>query len=157
MPSYGRGYTGADVATRRSQRPYVYSDIDIAFRPSPVFIEAGLSGDIVRAYDRNAIKQSVRQIVLTNHYERPWKPFFGCNLRSKLFEPLGGWLEYDITEVIQEQLRRYEPRVEVEEIIITQDPSYNELSVKIDYQIKPITAETTTESLEIQIQMERIR
>jgi|MDTG01.2.fsa_nt_gb uncharacterized protein len=157
MPSYGRGYTGADIATERSQRPYVYSDIDIIFRPSPVFIEAGLSGDIVRAYDRNAIKQSVRQIVLTNHYERPWKPFFGCNLRSKLFEPLGEWLEYDITEIIEEQLRTYEPRIKVEEIIITQDPSYNELSVKIDYQIKPITAETTTESLEIQIQMERIR
>ena len=85
MPLYGRGYTGTNVVAAGSEKEYVYSDFFLAFKPSTMFLEQGLSGDIMRKYDSESVRQSVRQIVLTNNYERPWKPNFGCNIRGSLF------------------------------------------------------------------------
>ena len=130
MPLYGKGYTGTNVVAAESEKEYVYSDFFLAFKPSTMFLEQGLSGDIIKKYDSESVKQSVRQIVLTNKYERPWKPNFGCNVRASLFESMAsGWLQFDLSRRIREQLSRWEPRVSVQDVIIREDPTYNSLSV----------------------------
>ena len=53
----------------------VYADLDLFFRPHPV------TGDISLKYDTDAVKRSVRNIMMTNYYERPFKPGFGSNIR----------------------------------------------------------------------------
>ena len=66
---------GKTVATKD-----IYSDLDIFFRKHPI------TGDVVRKTDTDAIKRSVRNIVLTNKFERPFKPNFGGSIRNLLFE-----------------------------------------------------------------------
>ena len=66
---------GKNVAT-----PNRYKDLDIFFTPHPV------TGDITVKTDTDAVRRSVRNIILTNKYERPFKPNFGGSLRDMLFE-----------------------------------------------------------------------
>ena len=61
-------------------RKNFYTDIDLNITPHPS------SGDLVLKQDKEAVKRSVRNIMLTNNYERPFKPNFGANLRGLLFE-----------------------------------------------------------------------
>ena len=60
-----------------------YTDVDIMFTAHPV------SKDVTTKKDADAVKRSVRNILLTNNYERPFKPNFGANLRGKLFDLQG--------------------------------------------------------------------
>ena len=57
-----------------------YTDIDLNLTPHPS------SKDLTLKYDKDAIKRSLRNIMLTNNYERPFRPNFGANLRGLLFE-----------------------------------------------------------------------
>ena len=66
MGIYGTGYTGTESPVSRSttakERDYSYSDLDFVFQPSPLYRMQGLSGDVVRKFDTEAIKQSVKNI-----------------------------------------------------------------------------------------------
>ena len=160
MPRYGRGFTGSDasvVGSEETKRRYIYSDFDFLFVPSPLFLESGLSGDIVRRFDAEAIKQSVKNIVLTNKYERPWKPNMGSNIRKILFENVGMWDKFDLDSKIREDLSRYEPRVEIDSINISENENTQEVDIEINYMIIPIQPETTSEQITVTIQTQRIR
>ena len=58
---------------------FLYSDLDFNFAKTA-------TNDVARKFDSNAIRQSLRNIVLTNFYERPFRPSLGVNLLSKLFD-----------------------------------------------------------------------
>ena len=162
MGEYGSGYTGTESPISSSsalqERNYIYSDLDFVFNPSPVYTTQGLSGDVVRKYNTEAIKQSVKNIVLTNNYERPWKPLMGCNIRSSLFENFEDrWVRYNIQSKIQEQLEKWEPRVIVEDVLIEFDEDYLQLNIEVVFSIKTIGAFETVENVSVKIQMERLR
>jgi hypothetical protein len=57
-----------------------YSDLDLLFKAHPI------SGDVTVKTDADAVKRAVKNIVLTNYYERPFKPSLGGNIRGLLFE-----------------------------------------------------------------------
>jgi len=86
-----------------------FTDIDINMSLHPE------SNDLVLKYDLNAIKRSLRNILQTNHYERPFKPSFGSNIRAMLFE-----LASNETKVIKrriiDSITKAEPRVIVDDI-----------------------------------------
>ena len=85
----GSGYTGSAVATRDILTPdNLYSDLNFFFKPSPLYTSQGLSGDVLRVYDGDSIRQSLRTIVLTNPFERPFNSNFGAGLRRFLFEQM---------------------------------------------------------------------
>jgi len=160
MPRYGQGYTGSNrsiVGSETPKRRYIYSDIDFIFSPSPLFSERGLSGDILRKYDVESIKQSVKNIILTNRYERPWKPEMGANIRNILFENVGLWERWEVEEAIRENIKRYEPRVTLDSINISENGNTQEVNIEIDYRINPIKPETTTEQITVSVQTQRIR
>ena len=60
--------------------PDVYSDLNLLFTAHPI------TKDVTRLLDADAVKRSVKNIVLTNYYERPFKPAFGGGIRNLLFE-----------------------------------------------------------------------
>tara|TARA_R110000824_G_scaffold287756_1_gene475821 strand:+ start:48 stop:527 length:480 start_codon:yes stop_codon:yes gene_type:complete len=159
MGIYGRGYTGTESPiTRGDDRGYIYSDIDFLFHPSPLYAMQGLSGDIVRKYDVEAIKQSVKNIVLTNKFERPWKPDFGCNIRHQLFENFEDrWVRYDIKSEITKQLKKYEPRVTLRNVLLDFDEDYLELNIEVVFTINAVATVDATEEITVKIQMERLR
>lgn len=105
----------------------LFADLDLSFEAHPI------TGDIVTKKDTDAIKRAVRNILLTNHYERPFKPSFGSNLRGQLFELNLPGTRRVITEQIVEELNILEPRIgKVEVKMLDED---NTLNVTIFYQI----------------------
>ncbi len=80
-----------------------FSDIDTNFTLHPQ------SGDISLKYDINAIKRSIRNILSTNVYERPFKPSLGVNIRALLFELDSGQTKL-LRDEIKRVLERFEPR-----------------------------------------------
>ena len=120
-----------------------FTDIDINMTNHPQ------TGDISLKYDLNAIKRSVKNLVLTNHYERPFKPSLGANIRGMLFEldTVGSKvLETDITELIE----IFEPRAHVRNIFVSSRG--NSLNVTMLF-----TVDNSPEPHELDLTLERIR
>lgn len=84
-----------------------FSDLDLSFTPHPD------TGDIVPLRGDRAIARAVRQVVVTNWYEKPYKNRFGANIVSQLFENFTPLTYQVIQNRIIETIREYEKRVQV--------------------------------------------
>jgi len=129
--------------SKRSNR--VYKDLDLNFTRNPV------TNDVTKIEDVDAVKRSVRNLVQTNFYERPFHPELGCGIRELLFEnytPLTGiFLKRKIEEVIT----NFEPRVSLNQITVDDEPDRNRLKVSIYFYVvgveDPVVVETFLERL----------
>lgn len=83
----------------------------------------------------NAIKQSVRNLVLTSFGERPFQYEIGSRLPSMLFEPFDVFFTEDLKDEIQNTIARLEPRIQLREVNISQGNSDYEINVSIEYNI----------------------
>ena len=115
--------TTINSATKES-----YTDVDIMFTAHPV------SKDVTTKKDADAVKRSVRNILLTNNYERPFKPNFGANLRGQLFELQGIGAKRKIIGDIKEALYALEPRVRNVQVAIGEN-NRNNVDVMVKYDI----------------------
>lgn len=107
----------------------IYSDLNLSFTPHPI------TGDITRKTDVDAVKRSVRNIVSTNSYERPFKPNFGVNLRNKLFElDTSVFGKGRIANDIARQIEIHEPRVRNVKVLLN-EVNRNELSMQISFKV----------------------
>ena len=106
---------GLDDATLITTVRDNYADIDLNYYPKrgTVFQDGQRKGDIFKKIDVKSIDQSIQNILLTNHYEKPFQPLFGANLRRLLFELNTLVSAEDVEETIRFALNRDEPRVEV--------------------------------------------
>lgn len=121
-----------------ASRETIYTDFDLKFTPNPN------TGDVALKKDVLAVKQSVMNILMTNHGERPFRPYFGANLRAYLFENFDDVQAAIIKNAIRNALANYEPRVSVDSITID-DLSYrNALQISVDITIKSPTDTQTT-------------
>ena len=92
--------------------------------------------DFTVVKNENAIKQSVRNLVLTGIGERPFQPKTGSRLRELLFEPYDVFVAQDIKEEINNVITRLEPRIAVRQVRVFQDDEdENTLRVEFDYTI----------------------
>lgn len=114
-----------------------FSDIDLNFMPNPV------TGDIFKKLDENAIKQSVKNLVMTNHYERPFHPEIGSQIRALLFEPASPMLSVVLRRAIIDTINNFEPRVVLIDVDVNLRPDNNAVDVTIVFRIvnteRPIT------------------
>ena len=131
----------------RTSRVTAFTDLDFRFIPNPNTGDTGLKKDV------EAVKQSVRNILLTNHGEKPFRPIFGANLRAHLFELFDEVEEAVIKNVIINALNNYEPRVNVTNVEV-EDLSYrNALRIKVEFDILSPSEVST----DIEFIVERIR
>lgn len=118
-----------------------FSDLDLRFTRHPV------SNDVVRLYDEEAIKQSVKSLVLTQNYERPFHSEIGSQIRGLLFEPFTPMLNVTLKRAITDTIINFEPRVKLIDVIIRSSPDVNEIYVTIEFSIvntiKPLTVTMT--------------
>tara|TARA_Y100000296_G_scaffold86905_1_gene128556 strand:- start:2514 stop:2909 length:396 start_codon:yes stop_codon:yes gene_type:complete len=124
----------------------VYSDFNTTFGIHPV------SGDLNRLTNDVAVKRSIKNIILTQFYERPFNPDFGSDVRRSLFENFTSFTKETITEAITEAIGNYELRAELLEVYVKDDPDYNRLNATIVFRMKNNTKPTT-----LQVFLERIR
>jgi phage baseplate assembly protein W len=101
-------------------------DLDLNFAPHP------LTGDLAMKSGRSAIDQSVRNLVLTNFYERGFNIEVGSNLPDSLFDNFTSLDQQTIKSNIIRVLKNFEPNVEVTEVISTLEQN-NELKVEVYY------------------------
>lgn len=116
------------VATTKNRKSI---DLDIAFKPKPI------TGDVYKKTEAAAVKQSVRNILLTSFNEKPFAPVFGANLNSYLFELAEPDIEYRIATEVQNALEAYEPRVDKFSLKtkVKAQPDANALDVTVVFNI----------------------
>jgi len=124
-------YSNYDASTtnksKRSNR--IYSDLNLSFTKNPA------TKDVAKLFDVQAIKRSVKNIILTNKYERPFNSDFGCNLRGFLFENITEPLLVIIKDRVAMAIEKYEPRVTVEDVVVKDDQDKNGLSIMVSFLI----------------------
>lgn len=123
-----------------------FSDFDLDFTAHPV------TKDISKKLKENAIAQSIRNLLLTAHYERPFKPDLGSNLRKFLFEPIDNVTTSLIQDAIFLTLKNYEPRIEIQQVTASPNYEENRYDITISFFIR-----NSTEPLTITFFLERVR
>lgn len=91
--------------------------------------------DIIPLKDANAVKNAVKNLILTNFFERPFQPALGANLRGLLFEPMDSITELAIEDNIRRVLLK-EPRIKVIYINAESDEDANHYNLTVKFRIK---------------------
>lgn len=115
----------------------IFSDIDLNFTAHPV------TKDITRRFDENAVKSSLKNLVLTSNYERPFHSEIGSPIRALMFESFSPMFVATLKKSIINMIDNFEPRVVVIEVLINNRPDDNAVEVTIEFRIvnteKPLT------------------
>lgn len=112
----------------------VYRDFDISLKPHPA------TGDLRIKSNVEAVKQSVRNLILTSFGERPFRPWIGSNARSSLFDQMDEITKNEILDGIAFTIDEYEPRFELTHVE-TREETATALSVTLYGYIKNIPDE----------------
>lgn len=123
-----------------------YRDFDLSFSQNP------LTNDLARKTDANAITQSVKSLLYTSYYERPFRPRVGSSIRSVLFEPADYITMAELRSGIEEVITNYEPRINVQKIDIEDQAERNAYGITIVYKLV-----NTTDAREINVTLKRLR
>ena len=145
------GYSDAQSVNESSLTTYTYRDFSLFFTKNPV------TGDVSTLADVADIKRSVRNLVLTNEFDRPFHPEIASHVRDLLFQPFTAITYNLLRNRIDKVLEIYEPRAKLTRIEIDdrefQNMDNNTLSVKIFFTL--LNAPTNEENVDIML--ERIR
>ena len=116
--------TGEDLKSSRS-----FKDIGMAFSRNASTDDVGV------VKNDNAIKQALRNLILTTPGEKPFDLLVGCRVREMLFEPLDPFVADAIRDEIINTIRQFEPRVNLSDVAVQAFPDGNKLAVTVEYQI----------------------
>ena len=115
----------------------IYSDLDLTFRRLPV------TNDVASSYDEQAVVRSVRNLLLTGFYERPFQPNLGSNLNKLLFEPADQLTSNLIESEVRDVISNFEPRITVNTINVTISPDENSFNLSMTFFVGNNTRATT--------------
>ena len=138
-------YSDAQRTNNSSRSVKTYSDLNLNFTRNPA------TGDVARLTDIEAVKRSVRNLVLTNQFERPFHPEIGSNIRGLLFEPITPLTSLNLQRKVEEVLTNFEPRIRLVQVLSRPDADLNRYSLRISFYVigttLPVTVETFLERL----------
>jgi phage baseplate assembly protein W len=134
------------MATVNIQAERTFRDLDLNFTIHPV------KKDINTYKNEYAVINSIKNLVLTNHYERPFQPELGSNIRRLLFENVDSVTAAQIEREITEVIGNFEPRAQVSRVNAIPSPDENTYKVILEFFIINSTAPVT-----INFFLERIR
>ena len=118
-------FNSKNKSSRVARRWFTDLDVNMTLHPQ--------SGDVTIKSDINSIKRSVKNLVMTNYYERPFKPSLGLELRGMLFE-----LDSTDSIIIEDNIKRligaYEPRARVDDVLVSSRG--NDLNVSLYFTVQ---------------------
>ena len=121
--------------SKRSTR--IYSDLNLYFTKNPA------TKDVARLTDIEAVKRSVRNLILTNRFERPFHPEIGSSVRAILFENITPLNAVLLQDRIEEVIENFEPRVNLNQVIVQDEIDNNQYRVTISFYVvntpEPVT------------------
>jgi len=119
-----------------------YKDLDLNFTAHPV------TKDVVKRTGNAAIIGALRNLILTNLYEKPFQPTFGSRIRNLLFEDISFITANMLQSEIQSVIQNFEPRVSVDAIRVEAQPEENRYAVTLRFYINnlqnPVTINQQT-------------
>lgn len=124
----------------------IFKDLDLMFTAHPV------TGDIARKYDENAIKQAVKNLILTQNYERPFHSEIGSQVRALLFENATPMTKALLKKTITDVINNFEPRVNLIDVGVQFLEDRNAVNIEILFKIK-----NTFTPLTVNLVLERTR
>ena len=134
------------LVTANTKKIPIYSDMKKSFEIS------SLSNDITMFKDEDAVKESIKNLVLTDRGERLMQPNLGGNVSSMLFENMTPASLKLIEDQIKSTLALYEPRANVQDVIVNGSLDNNTVRVKVVFYIVNIE-----QPLEVDVFLERTR
>ena len=133
----------SSVSKERVNR--IYSDLDLDFTRNPV------TSDIVKLNDVDSVKRSVKNLIQTNHYERPFHPEIGSDVRALLFENMTPLTALNLERKVIEVLVNFEPRAKIVDVIAQPQEDANRYHIQISFYVigisTPIVVETYLQRL----------
>ena len=123
-----------------------FRDLDLSFNIHPV------KKDINRYTNEAAVVNSIKNLILTNHYEKPFQPEIGSNVRRLLFENMDTITATTLEKEIEQTIKNYEPRASISRLNVSPDYDNNGFIVYMEFYIANRTSPIT-----INFFLERIR
>ena len=125
-------YTDAQGTNNSTRSNNLYSDLNLNFNKNPA------TKDIAKLKDVEAVKRSVRNLILTNRFERPFHPEIGSDIRALLFENMTPTIQTLLTDRIKDVLDTYEPRAVLNDVIVSGDMDLNQYGVTIKFYVRAV-------------------
>jgi phage baseplate assembly protein W len=147
MSETKEAYYDAQRVNNSERNSQKYSDIDLFFSKN------GGNTDINIITDVQAVKRSIRNLVLLNHYEKPFHPEIGSGVRDMLFELMTPVTAQILARKIQDVIENYEPRARLVGVRANPNLDRNEYNVSIEFYV----VNAPTELVELDVILERLR
>ena len=132
--------TQSNESTRSSK---IFKDLNLDFQQNTA------TKDIQKITDVESVKRSVRNLINTNHYEKPFHPEIGSNLRAMLFELMTPQMNHVITKQIENLINNYEPRCRLVQVHTQPEFERNGYNVQISFYVQnypnPVVVESFLE------------
>ena len=140
-------YLDAQVNNNSDRNLRQYSDLDLFFS------KKNSDSDISKVTDVQAVKRSIRNLVLLNHYEKPFHPEIGSGVREMLFELMTPVTAIVLTRKIEDVITNFEPRARLVSVRAFPDLDRNAYEVSVEFYI----VNAPTELVDFSIMLERLR
>jgi phage baseplate assembly protein W len=127
-------------------RKNLFKDLDLDFSPHP------MTGDVPQKKDEEAVKRSIRNLVLMNKYDKPFKPEVDSRITRLLFEPATPITAVVLRSNIIDMLNRYEPRAKINDVMVVFNDEKNMFEVSISFMLL-----NTRETSKVFVTIERLR
>jgi len=118
-----------------------YSDVLVGLDAHPQ------KHDLARNINANAVKRSIKNLIMTNKYERLFNPRIGSKIRNLLFEDVSTFTQVSLKQAITETIENYEPRAKLVDVVVTPYVDQQAYVITIVFyiinNIEPITFQTT--------------
>jgi phage baseplate assembly protein W len=141
MPNYDAG--SLNKSKRATKQ---YRDLDLDFGRNSV------TNDVNKLTDIEAVKRSVRNLINTSHFDRPFHPEIGSSVRAMLFEPMTPLTALNLQRKVQEVLINFEPRIKLVQIVSNPNIDNNSYDLRIYFYVIG-----SNDLIEVQTFLERLR
>ena len=140
-------FTDSQALNESDRSVKQYSDLDLFFGTKSA------SKDISKVNDIQAVKRSVRNLILMNHYEKPFHPEIGSGVRDVLFENMTPTTSHILTRKIEMVIEQFEPRARLISVTAFPNLDRNEYECTISFYV----VNAPTELVDLTVFLERIR
>ena len=139
-------FRDAERTNDSDRNAQVFKDINLSLARHPI------TGDIASLTNIEAVKRSVRNLINTNFYERPFHPEIGSNVRSILFEPVSPIVASVLERHVRDVVENFEPRADLIDVQVSDNADANEYRVQIKFYVV-----NSSDIADMNIFLERLR
>jgi phage baseplate assembly protein W len=126
--------------------PIIYQDFTLDFAIHPI------RKDLILKSNEDVVIRAIMNLLRTNHYEVPFHPEIGCNIRKLLFENVSEFTARDISRFIQETIENFEPRCTIQSLVVSPNEDLNAYEVRLR-----VFVNTFPNPLAVDFILERVR